>query len=415
MSEAASQVVSKPRGADPVDLGRRIHTLDVLRGIALFGMILVHFHQRMRIEVGGVEDLIAWGVWILVEQKAHGTFAFLFGVGFAVLLRRLEARGDPVASIYLRRLAALALFGVVAQVGFGFQVLFGYAYWGVALLLIRRLSTRWLLAVAAASVSASSVVSAFLALHVGWTAASPSPLDAATGQMLARAVAEAAQSGSYSSLVAARWAAFAHSLPHNWGAVVPDMNLALFVLGILALRHGVLEDPRRHPRIITGAMIFGALSWAAWWVLSLVVAPRVPELFPPAIKWPLLGVFGLVQDQWLCLTYIGAVVLLLAYRSQWRARLALFGIAGRMALTNYMLQAMVLDVLASGYGFGLKLRPALYVVGALLLFGVELALSRAWLSRFRFGPLEWLWRSITYARWQPLRRQRSESLVPAAA
>ena len=415
MTESASQVVSNPRVGGPVDLDQRIHTLDILRGIALFGMILVHFHQRMRLEVGGVEDLIAWGVWILVEQKAHGTFAFLFGVGFAVLLRRLEARGDPVVSIYLRRMAALAVFGVVAEIGFGFTILFAYAYWGVALLLIRRLPTRWLLAIAVASVCAWWISSTFLALHAWWTAAPPSPVGATTGQTLARAMEEAARSGSYSALLAARWASFVDALPHDWRAVVPNMNLALFVLGLLALRHGVLEDPRRHPRIIKGTMIFGAVSWAGWWVLSMFVAPRLPNDVPPGIKWPLVSVFGFVQDQWLCLTYIGAVVLLLAYRSEWMARLALFGIAGRMALTNYMVQAMVVDVLASGYGFGLKLRPAFYVFGALVLFGIDVALSRAWLSRFRFGPLEWLWRSITYARWQPLRRHKSESLVAAAA
>src|SRR5918995_3403870 len=108
------------------DLGTaddRLHTLDILRGLALFGMILVHFHQKMRIEVTGLEDLIGWGVWILVEQKAWGIFAFLFGVGFAVLLRRLEARHAPIVPIYLRRLAGLAVFGLIAQVGFGFHIL----------------------------------------------------------------------------------------------------------------------------------------------------------------------------------------------------------------------------------------------------------------------------------------------------
>ena len=75
----------------PLDAGERLHALDILRGLALFGMILVHFHQKMRLEATGLEDLISWGVWVLVEQKSWGTFAFLFGVGFAVLLRRLEA------------------------------------------------------------------------------------------------------------------------------------------------------------------------------------------------------------------------------------------------------------------------------------------------------------------------------------
>ena len=77
-----------------------------------------------------------------------------------------------------------------------------------------------------------------------------------------------------------------------------------------------------------------------------------------------------------------------------------------MALTNYMLQVAVLDLLASQYGFGLKLRPMVYVMGALLLFGGEVALSTAWLARFRFGPLEWMWRTVTYAGRQSLPTER---------
>src|SRR5262245_909795 len=103
--------------------GERLAALDVLRGIALFCMILVHFHQRMRIEMPGVENLIGWGVYRFVEQKAWATFAFLFGAGFALLLRRLEARRQPVTAIYLRRLGMLAVFGIVADLGFGFHIL----------------------------------------------------------------------------------------------------------------------------------------------------------------------------------------------------------------------------------------------------------------------------------------------------
>jgi uncharacterized protein len=77
-----------------------------------------------------------------------------------------------------------------------------------------------------------------------------------------------------------------------------------------------------------------------------------------------------------------------------------------MALTNYMIQVAVLDCLASGYGMGLKLRPYHYVVAAILLFSTEVALSTLWLAGFRFGPLEWIWRTITYARRQPLRLDR---------
>ena len=158
----ASEPLSRPA---PLAAAERIHALDILRGFALFGMILVHFHQKMRIDATGLEDIIGWGVYVLVEQKAWGTFAFLFGVGFAVLLRRLEARGAPVAPIYLRRLGALALFGIVAEVGFGFQILFTYACWGLALLVIRRWPTRWLLTTAALAAAARPLVVALTALH----------------------------------------------------------------------------------------------------------------------------------------------------------------------------------------------------------------------------------------------------------
>ena len=131
---------------------------------------------------------------------------------------------------------------------------------------------------------------------------------------------------------------------------------------------------------------------------------NLPTPSVPGADWPIAYGFGLIQDQWLCFTYVGAVVLLLAYRPIWTARLAPFGWTGRMALTNYMLQAAVLDFLSSGYGLGLKLRPYLYVMAAVALFSVEVGFSWWWLRQFRFGPLEWLWRTLTYARGQPLRR-----------
>src|SRR5215217_4850281 len=79
------------------------------------------------------------------------------------------------------------------------------------------------------------------------------------------------------------------------------------------------------------------------------------------------------------------------------------GFAGRMALTNYALQCVAIEWLSSPFGLNLKLRPYYYALGAVLLFVLEVALSGEWLSRFRFGPLEWIWRSLTYMRWQPMR------------
>ncbi|HEX6380573.1 MAG TPA: DUF418 domain-containing protein [Acidimicrobiia bacterium] len=394
---------------DPVTTDDRLHTLDILRGLALFGMILVHFHQKMRIEVTGLEDLIGWGVWILVEQKAWGIFAFLFGVGFAVLLRRLEARNAPVVPLYLRRLAGLAVFGLIAQVGFGFHILLEYAAWGLVLLLIRHWSTPAVLVTAAVAASAKPVAAALSALYAWWTGA-PSP--APVSDPLRQAAEAAARNADFLTLLSARWALFLDRLPNGWHDLLPDTNLALFCLGLMAVRHGILDQPRRHRRLIVGWMVFGVLLWAAHWLLLR----NIPELPIPGATGPLSQGFGLFNEQWLCLTYIGAVLLLLAYRPDWTRRLRAFGAAGRMALTNYMLQVAVLDALASGYGLRLRLRPVVYVLAAVFLFSAEATFSTAWLKRYRFGPLEWLWRMITYARRQPLRRVRPpERAAPTAA
>jgi len=394
---AAATAPPVPTPAAPLDAEGRIHALDILRGLALFGMILVHFHQKMRLDAAGVEDLIGWVVWVLVEQKSWGVFALLFGVGFAIFLRRLEARGAPVGAVYTRRLATLAMFGVVAEVGFGFSILLTYAWWGLALLLVRRWSTRALLVTALLAAMARPVAAELAALAAWRDGVTLAPL---VDPALTRAVAEAAGQGSYAALLSARWELFLGTHPGAWRAWLPDTNLVLFLLGFLAVRHGIVDDPRRHARPLAVAMAFGAFSWGCAWTFLR----HLPETGIAGADWPLAAGLGMLQDQWLCLTYMGAGLLLFAHRPAWTARLRAVGQAGRMALTNYLLQAAVLDALASGWGAGLRLRPYHYVLAAPALFGVEAALSVAWLRAFRFGPLEWLWRVATYARPQPFRR-----------
>src|SRR4029453_384275 len=121
----------RPLGAQ-TDPAERIQSLDILRGFALAGMIVVHFHDRTT-EPGGIDDVIRTLIWRLVESKSHGTFALLFGAGFAIRLRRAEARGQPFTAFYLRRLGWLAVLGFAAPAFFGFNVLLGYAVWGVPL------------------------------------------------------------------------------------------------------------------------------------------------------------------------------------------------------------------------------------------------------------------------------------------
>ena len=348
--------------------GERIVTLDVLRGMALFGMILVHFHQLMEVPSKGVEDLVGWVIWMGVETKSWATFAFLFGAGFAILMRRAEARGLKLVPLFFRRMLALALFGVAVEVLFGLNILIEYAFWGVALLLVRNWPTRALLLLALISAIALSV----------YSTVSPyrrSPNHAA----LEKAEAQ----GTYGEAMKER----AEAMTWRWRqprALIPGSTFVLFILGLLSIRHGVFADPKATRRTIVTAMIFGLVSWTlAWFVLP---------------KLPFSNGFGIINDQWLAFTYIGGITLLLAYRPVWKERLRAFATTGRMALTNYVLQAAIISWLASGYGLGLKIRPYYELPATILLFLILVLLSTFWLARFSHGPLERIWRSFTL--WQ---------------
>jgi uncharacterized protein len=110
------------------------------------------------------------------------------------------------------------------------------------------------------------------------------------------------------------------------------------------------------------------------------------------------------RDQWLTLAYVAAALWILARRPGLTRQLSLIANAGRMALTNYLFQIAALDMLFSGYSYGLgQIRPIAGLAAALACFFAGALLGTAWLSRFRFGPAEWLWRSLTYGRMQPMR------------
>ena len=386
----AHDTVAAIQGED----AERIHSLDVLRGLALLGMIVVHFHDRST-DPGGVDDVVRTLIWRLVESKSHGTFALLFGAGFAIQLRRAEQRGLPFVTRYLRRLGVLALFGFAAHALFGFNVLLGYATWGVALLLIRRWSTRALVVTAVLTAVALSLFHLAYTLILVFTTGPDSVETAyqarfALADSVNAAVDAAEAQRSYLVLLTARLRhmAWFYSQPFFF---VPGVTLTLFIMGLLYVRHQVFEQVDKHRRLLAGMAAFGLVSWLADdWLLP----------------WAgIEGSFGLFRDQWLTFTYVSVALLLM---NKWPALLQLLrpvADAGRMALTNYLAQIAVLDLLFSGYALGLgKVRPVAGLPMALALFTAQAAFSTGWLKYYRFGPAEWLWKSLTYGSSQPMRR-----------
>jgi uncharacterized protein len=372
----------------------RLQSLDILRGLALLGMFVVHFHVRST-EPGGLDDVIRTLIWRLVESKSHGTFALLFGAGFAIQLRRADARHRPLTAIYLRRLAVLLLFGIAAHAFFGFNVLVGYALWGVPLLVIRRWSTPVLIATAVLSAMSVGLYHLAYSQSVAFSRGSEA-VEAAydASRLIAASVNDARHAAetqdSYVVLLGARLAhmSWFYRQPFSF---MPGATLALFITGLLLVRHRVFDDPLAHALVLIVMAAFGLLSWLlADWLLE---------------RWNLGLLFLIFHDQWLTFTYVSVALLLMARWPRLMMRLRWIGNAGRMALTNYLLQIATLDLLFSGYAIGLgHVRPLTGFALASACFAVEVFLSTFWLARFQFGPTEWLWRAFTYGHRPPFRR-----------
>jgi uncharacterized protein len=185
---------------------------------------------------------------------------------------------------------------------------------------------------------------------------------------------------------------------------LPVNTFTLFLLGLIGLRLGLFDEPDRHRRLIAWIALFGALSWAiSVWLFPALPAHTGGSVVRVMLMNRLQYGFSLIREMWLAFTYIGVVLLLVARDPQWLRRLAMFAWTGRMALTNYMLQIAILDLTFAKYALGLSVTPLVGLTMAIALFVADALFSRWWLARFRYGPLEWLWRSVTYARWQPWR------------
>lgn len=411
----------------PVAAAERVETLDVLRGIALFGMFLVHFLDF------SVDATTAFGralgnvnSWFFANRFMT-MFAILFGAGFAVQLSRAEARGDRFAWRYLRRLLALLVFGIISTDLFGFGILLDYAIWGLPLLLIRSWSNR---AVFLALIVCLLSTPIYWAGRAGYDVATggvekyraDAGLCAAFGlpfvslpsfsatkmcqderqrRMAARREA-GRQSNDYLSVVRKRFVGTWKSWTHPWPMTfLPTGPFTLFLIGVLGFRMKVFQRPGEHGRLIAGLMVFGAASFIVdWYLYPYLFSTRgVSAPLPVQIA---LGFFAmpLTRDVFLAFVYIGAILLLVASSPVWLQRLRVFGVTGRMALTNYILQVVIIDLMVrSAYGLHLRIKIEYAPLAAFALFAFDFALSSWWLSRYRYGPLEWIWRSVTY--WKP--------------
>ncbi|NTX40420.1 DUF418 domain-containing protein [Myxococcus sp. CA033] len=428
MTSAPSAVTTAE--ARPVDSGERLVLLDTLRGFALCGVFISNtfmwFSGRAFMPREQLESLFANGTMLdkvllpvvttLVSGRFITIFSFLFGLGFAVQMGRAEARGSPVTRLYVRRLGVMLLLGLthLTLIWYG-DILSNYALLGFWLLLFRRREDRTILKVAAVLLFAWPIVSAVIFKLPQLMAATPEAAAALAKLETERSAALKAdtlsvfQNGNW-------WAVVKGGLSfyrREFLLIMCVNSLALlgrFLLGFYAGRKRLFHDAPQHVaffrRLFFWSLGLGVLGSSVGVVTQQLVLRKIinPETLPvwlPMVLAPVraMGEVGIAA------TYVSGITLLFQ-RATGQKILSVLAPVGRMALTNYLSQSVVSILVFYGYGLGLvgKLTPSMSIVYCLGVFTVQIVWSHLWLARFRFGPMEWVWRSLTYGKLQPMRR-----------
>lgn len=413
-----------PAALDPIAPRERVALMDALRGFAVLGILLVNmqfffspiylFGRSAEWWPGLADRAVEWAIQFLAQGKFYSMFSFLFGVGAAVQLQRADARGDSFARFFARRMFWLLLIGSIHAflIWFG-DILFFYAVIGFALIPFARRKymtlTVWtvILLLIPLLIMGGIVGILELARLQPESAAEVDRMLAETGQKTQERLERARElypAGSYGRILELR--------ATQWGTVAASMLiwlpniLALFLIGLQVGRRDFFRNVLQHlPRI---------RRWVRW-LLALGITASLAGLalrgqivdfnVPSPVMW-LQQVLFTVGAPALCFSYV-LLITLLSQSAAWQQRLAPLQAVGRMALTNYLMHSVVFTMLANGYGLGLygRVGPSLGLLLTVAMFLAQIPLSAWWLSRYRFGPVEWLWRSLSYRGLQPMRRE----------
>jgi uncharacterized protein len=400
--------MTEPRELTPTRSTERVELLDAVRGLALFGivtanMILYSLYldlpeaAKKAMATHASDRVLDFLELFLIEGKFYTIFSVLFGTGFSVLLSRTRAKGRAFHRFYLRRVAILYLIGLAhAVLFFPDDILEAYAICGALLLPIVAARDRTVLVLAASALLAPMAVKLAGGMPVGMLTEAQDALHSRFG-FTRDTVIDTWTRGSVGDIVRLNLS----QVFSQWSFLLKSGMIfriyGCFLLGLLIGRHELYRKLEAGRPILKRLATFGL---ALGLPLNFVYAASFDSG-----SWleMLSGTFGVLP---LSCGYV-ACWCLMWLDTKGRERLRRFAPVGRMALTNYVGQSVICTWIFQGTGLGLggTMGPTLYLPIAFALYGVQVLLGQRWLERFRFGPLEWVWRMLTYGEWLPLAKR----------
>ena len=399
--------------------------MDVLRGFAILGIFLANLnsftwydesaHATGPMLVPGWDHKMQYLHHMFIEGKFYSIFSLLFGWGIALQFKRAAAKGINALPTVRRRLVFMLLFGALHLLIWPGDIVFFYALLGFILLPLRKLSNKAMVITGTIMVLAPILLYA-AKMHWEWVNV-PARFLYDTGAKLDAKLLNANLStdqGIAAYLKQASW----------WDILKSDISgffyrygylffvsriwkvLGMFLIGYALGRSDFYKNIAQHKKTLYIIIVAGLLiGLPANFYLARYMTYYMNDYWTLQTKGlyqTIAYALGVVP---LALVYV-AVFMLSFQAAAGKKILSVLAPVGKMAFSNYILQTLIGNFvfLGAGLGYMEKVGPVYYTIFGITVFILQIILSTIWLRYFNFGPLEWLWRSATYKKWQPMRK-----------
>ncbi len=398
----------------PTQPDERIASLDILRGFAVLGILVMNIQNFSMISAAYLNPM-AYGdltginklVWMLshlfADLKFMGLFSILFGAGLILFTERLETKGRKPGGVYFRRMFWLLIIGAIhGYLFWSGDILFSYAVCGFLLFFFRKMKARSLMILGVLVLGAGSLLYLLSGLSL------PFWPEQSVQQTL---LSWKPEPSFYEREIALLTGSFAEQLQFRIPETIKFQTFLFFffigwraggmmLIGMALYKWRILtaeRSPAFYTRLMAGGFLLGLA----------VIGTGIQQNF--AANWSLeFSMFlGMQYNYWGSLAMVAGYIGLLMLFSKSGTRSGLknaLAATGRMAFTNYLMQTVICTWIFYGHGLGLFGRVERWgqILIVFAIWGIQLVLSPLWLRYFRYGPVEWLWRSLTYVKLQSM-------------
>jgi uncharacterized protein len=396
------------RTLNPTTSSERIEMVDSLRGFALAGVCLANLGvfsfyymidnaQKANLPLPVLNSIIGYIIYFFVDAKFWTLFSIMFGFGASIFISRADGLHKNGKALYARRLSILLIIGLIHGIFlWNGDILVDYALAGFILLIF---SNKKGVSLAIWGIILGAFISLIIRLSQVKFLPGTHELITSIDPMAMKAYA----TGSYCKYLSFNLTSLKIWRLYAWAVLIAA--LGRFMIGYWIGQTGRMYNIENYTAFFRKAMRICA--WIGFSVMLITTVNSIlldTEVFSSKSDWKL--VHYLLFPGSLALGIFYAIKFAFLYQNdKWKKRLSVFKELGRMALTNYLMQTVINSIIFNGIGFGLagKTGPSIYILWFAVLITLQIIFSKWWLSKYRFGPVEWLWRSLTYKKWQVMK------------